>query len=64
MLPVRLILHPTDFSERSERALHLAGALARDYPSRQLFLGPPMIPPHNPPRRKVRGGYSGPRSLV
>ena len=31
MLPIRNILHPTDFSERSESAFQLASALARDY---------------------------------
>jgi nucleotide-binding universal stress UspA family protein len=31
MLPIRTILHPTDFSERSQAAFRLACALARDY---------------------------------
>ena len=31
MLPIRNILHPTDFSDRSEFALNLASALAREY---------------------------------
>ena len=31
MLPIYNILRPTDFSERSEFALNLASALARDY---------------------------------
>jgi nucleotide-binding universal stress UspA family protein len=31
MLPIRTILHPTDFSDRSQHALHLACALARDH---------------------------------
>lgn len=31
MLPVRTILHPTDFSEASEYALGLASGLAADY---------------------------------
>ncbi|MBI3412140.1 MAG: universal stress protein [Planctomycetes bacterium] len=31
MLAIHSILHPTDFSERSEVAFRLAGALARDY---------------------------------
>jgi nucleotide-binding universal stress UspA family protein len=31
MLPIRTILHPTDFSERSGAAFRLACALARDY---------------------------------
>ena len=31
MLPIRKILHPTDFSDRSRAAFEMAGALARDY---------------------------------
>jgi nucleotide-binding universal stress UspA family protein len=31
MLPIRKILHPTDFSEHSRAAFELACALARDY---------------------------------
>src|SRR5262249_37737242 len=31
MLPIRKILHPTDFSEHSEPAFRLACSLARDY---------------------------------
>ena len=31
MLPIRKILHPTDFSDYSEAAFRLACALARDY---------------------------------
>jgi universal stress protein A len=38
MLPIHTILHPTDFSERSEYALRLACALARDYGSRLIVL--------------------------
>ena len=38
MLPIRTILHPTDFSERSHYALHLAAALARDHGARLLLL--------------------------
>jgi nucleotide-binding universal stress UspA family protein len=34
MLPIRTILHPTDFSDRSGYALHLACALARDHGAR------------------------------
>lgn len=46
MLPIRTILHPTDFSECSEPAFHVACALARDYNARLLLLHvipPPMI---------------------
>jgi nucleotide-binding universal stress UspA family protein len=38
MLPIRTILHPTDFSERSCCALQLAAALARDHGARLLLL--------------------------
>lgn len=34
MLPIRAILHPTDFSEHATTAYHLAAALARDYGAR------------------------------
>jgi nucleotide-binding universal stress UspA family protein len=34
MLPIRTILHPTDFSERSEHAFQAAYSLARDHGSR------------------------------
>lgn len=38
MLPIHTILHPTDFSDRSGHALHLATALARDYGARLMVL--------------------------
>jgi nucleotide-binding universal stress UspA family protein len=38
MLPIRLILHPTDFSEYSDHAFKLACALARDHGARLLVL--------------------------
>lgn len=38
MLPVRTILHPTDFSEPSTSALRLACSLARDYGARLILL--------------------------
>jgi nucleotide-binding universal stress UspA family protein len=31
MLPIRIILHPTDFSENSQAAFEMACAMARDY---------------------------------
>ena len=46
MLPIHTILHPTDFSEHSGNALHLAVALARDYAARLVVLHvalPPTI---------------------
>ena len=46
MLPLRLILHPTDFSPHSEAAAKLAFALARDYGARVLVLHvlEPIVP--------------------
>lgn len=38
MLPIHVVQHPTDFSERSAYALHLACALARDYGARLVAL--------------------------
>src|SRR6516225_9955998 len=38
MLPLRTILHPTDFSERSGYALRLACSLARDLGARLIVL--------------------------
>ena len=37
MLPIRTILHPTDFSEHSQQALAMACSLAQDFGA-QLFL--------------------------
>lgn len=38
MLSIQTILHPTDFSERSENAFQLACALTRDYGARLVVL--------------------------
>ena len=38
MLALQTILHPTDFSEHSNNAFHLACALARDYNARLVVL--------------------------
>lgn len=38
MIPIKTILHPTDFSKPSEYALRFACALARDYKARLLLL--------------------------
>src|SRR6266700_339974 len=38
MLPIRTILHPTDFSEHSMIALRLACSLARDHGARLVLL--------------------------
>jgi nucleotide-binding universal stress UspA family protein len=44
MLPIRTILHPTDFSPQAEYACRLASALARDYGARLILLHVKMIP--------------------
>ncbi|MBX9583518.1 MAG: universal stress protein [Gemmataceae bacterium] len=38
MLPIRTVLHPTDFSELSQPAFELACSLARDYAARLVVL--------------------------
>ncbi|HZT97099.1 MAG TPA: universal stress protein [Chloroflexota bacterium] len=46
MLPIRTILHPTDFSEYSGYAFQLACDLARDYDARLIVLhvaAPPVV---------------------
>jgi nucleotide-binding universal stress UspA family protein len=43
MLPIRTILHPTDFSDRADCALRVACALARDYAARLVIVH--VIPP-------------------
>lgn len=45
MLPIHSILHPSDFSKRSEYAFHTACSLARDYnvPITILHVLPPPI---------------------
>jgi nucleotide-binding universal stress UspA family protein len=45
VFPVHTILHPTDFSDRSQYALHLACALVRDYGARLIVLHVLPIPP-------------------
>jgi nucleotide-binding universal stress UspA family protein len=49
MLPIKTILHPTDFSDRSEHAFRLACSLARDYRARLIILHvwppPPLAVP-------------------
>jgi nucleotide-binding universal stress UspA family protein len=44
MLPVHTILHPTDFSERSQHAFWLACSLARDYGARLIVLHVVPVP--------------------
>ena len=43
MLPIRKILHPTDFSEHSKPAFEFACALSRDYGAELLILH--VLPP-------------------
>lgn len=45
MLPIHTILHGTDFSDRSNHALHMAAALARDYGARLVVLHVAATPP-------------------
>ncbi len=47
MLPIKTILYPTDFSDRSLYAFRMACALARDYGARVIVLHvvePPFVP--------------------
>ena len=44
MLAVNTILHPTDFSERSQYAFWLACSLARDYDARLVVLHVVAVP--------------------
>jgi len=43
MLPVRIILHPTDFSDNARQAFALACGLARDYKAELIVLH--VLPP-------------------
>jgi nucleotide-binding universal stress UspA family protein len=43
MLNIRVLLHPTDFTELSDQAMRMACALARDYNARLIILH--VIPP-------------------
>jgi nucleotide-binding universal stress UspA family protein len=44
MLPIKTILHPTDFSPHAEYAYRLASALARDYSARLILMHVKVIP--------------------
>ncbi len=60
MLPLRTILHPTDFSESSDYAFQLACALARDYGARLLVahvVPPPLFHGEVVARREETGFY-------
>lgn len=65
MTPIRTILHPTDFSPRSEHAFQLACSLARDHSARLIvshvlerpliaYTGVAMAPPAPPPSADER----------
>ncbi len=44
MLPIKTILHPTDFSAPSEYAFRVACALARDYGAKLVVMHVDMPP--------------------
>jgi nucleotide-binding universal stress UspA family protein len=44
MLPIKSILHPTDFSAQAENAYQLACALARDYAAKLVLLHVKVLP--------------------
>lgn len=46
MLPIRTILHPTDFSQNSDWAFDVACALAKDYGARVIVLHVTLPPAH------------------
>ncbi len=65
MLPIRTVLHPTDFSEHSDAAFRLACSLTRDYRARLIVLhvlerpllvygGVMTAPPPPPPSAEER----------
>lgn len=63
MLPIRTILHPTDFSEHSAHAFRLASALARDYDARLVVLHvipAPVVAPFEGPL-PLPEGETGPK---
>jgi nucleotide-binding universal stress UspA family protein len=49
MLPIKTVLHPTDFSEPSGHAFRLACALARDYGARLVVTHVVPIPVYGTP---------------
>jgi nucleotide-binding universal stress UspA family protein len=55
MLPIKTILHPTDFSEQAEYAFRVACALARDYGANLVVAHVMSLPMH---------GYSELGSLI
>lgn len=61
MLPIHVILHPTDLSEESSAAFQFASALARDYGARLVLLTtyPPPLNGADAPDRARRDGIEG-----
>src|SRR5689334_13179487 len=53
MIPIRTILHPTDFSGHAEHAFQLACCLARDQGARVIVLHVGEQPPTSPEQRKA-----------
>lgn len=53
MIPIRTILHPTDFSGHAEHAFQLACCLARDQGARVIVLHVGEQPPTPPEHRKA-----------
>ncbi len=51
MLPIKSILHPTDFSQQSEAAFHLACSLAKDYQAELIIIHV------EPPQEVAYGAY-------
>lgn len=52
MIPIRTILHPTDFSEHAEQAFQLASCIARDQGARVIVLHVGEQSPTPPDLRK------------
>lgn len=53
MIPIRTILHPTDFSGNAEHAFQLACCLARDQDARVIVLHVGEQPPNPPDNRNA-----------
>ena len=59
MLPMKTILHPTDFSQHSQNSFALAWSLARDHGARLILLqvNPPPLTYDEAMARREPGGY-------
>jgi nucleotide-binding universal stress UspA family protein len=62
MFPIRIILHPTDFSEPSAAAFALAGSLARDHGAHLIVVhvDPPPVGHDEIIARRQRAEYEKP----